>query len=448
MMMKDVRGLTGEVVTPDDPQYEEARQEWNRAIQKFPCVIVYCESVRDVQNAILWARKNEAKIRIRSGGHHYEGYSVGNGVLVIDISRLTNIYINENERLVRIQSGVRNRELYNAVGKLGYPFPGGTCPTVGVAGFTLGAGWGMSSRLFGLGSDQLLEVAMINYEGKLVKASANENEDLFWAFRGAGGGNFGVVVSLTYRLPPKTGNVTLVQLYAPNATKQLQEQFLAVWQEWLKKLDIRMTLNVSIYNSAEEGLAIFGRGIFYGDSENAKQLLKAFSDIGIDVTAQYVSFLEAVTIVMDSYPPYEKFKSTGRFVYRDYDAKEISRIAGTIQKPPQGSVFAAVTVYALGGRIRDIGKKETAFYYREARYIMGIQTVWEEDAFARENKEWLEPRFQYIRSMTKGSFVNFPYNKLKNYEKAYYGRNAERLREVNEKYDPFQVFTFPQGING
>ncbi|MFC0190189.1 FAD-dependent oxidoreductase [Fictibacillus aquaticus] len=447
-MSEDLKGLTGEIVTPEDPRYEQARQEWNRAIQKFPLVIVYCLEIKDVQNAIRWARKNKAEIRIRSGGHHYEGYSVGNGVLVIDISRLTRIDMHEGQRLVKIQSGVKNKELYEALGSRGYPFPGGTCPTVGVCGYVLGGGWGMSTRLFGLGSDQLLEIEIVNYKGKLLTCSEEKNKDLFWALRGAGGGNFGVVVSMTFRLPPKVDKVSLVQVYAPESSKAQQESFLTVWQEWLKKLDIRMTINVSIYNSEEEGLGIFGRGLFYGDTETASKLLQPFADIGLQITVRHLTFLEAVTAVMNDYPPFEKFQSTGRFVHRDFDNKEIRKIAGTIQKPADGSVFTAVTVYALGGRVSEISRKESAFYFRDARYIMGIQTVWTDDAFEKVNQDWLYPRFQYIRSVTKGSFVNFPYDRLGNYEKAYYGGNAEKLRKINREYDPHNVFTFPQGIKG
>lgn len=121
-------------------------------------------------------------------------------------------------------------------------------------------------------------------------------------------------------------------------------------------------------------------------------------------------------------------------------------IAALIQEPPEGSVYAAVSFYAMGGEIRKKGKRETAFFYRDARYIMGIQSVWTEDEFARENREWVRERLDYIKSITEGSFVNFPISNLKNYEREYFGDNARRLDQVNEKYDPFNVFTFPQGL--
>ncbi|OFD81220.1 FAD-linked oxidase [Bacillus mycoides] len=151
-------GLTSEIITRYDCEYEEARQEWNRAIQKFPLSIIYCFTKWDVSNAIIWARKNEITIRIRSGGHHYEGYSVGNNVLVIDISKMNSMQLNEHKNTLVIQGGAQNKQIYDFISSKGYPFPGGTCPTVGVSGYTLGGGWGYSSRYFGLGYDNLIEL--------------------------------------------------------------------------------------------------------------------------------------------------------------------------------------------------------------------------------------------------------------------------------------------------
>ena len=134
--------LTGEVITKSDSRYEEARQQWNRAIERYPLAIVYCSCEEDVSNAIKWARENHIEIRIRSGGHHYEGFSTGDDVLVIDVSRLNKIEVDEIKRVVYVDGGVRNRELYDKLCSKGYPFPGGGCPTVGVVGYTLGGGWG------------------------------------------------------------------------------------------------------------------------------------------------------------------------------------------------------------------------------------------------------------------------------------------------------------------
>jgi FAD/FMN-containing dehydrogenase len=244
-----LQGLTGEVVTMKDKIYDEAREEWNCTINKFPLVIVYCERKQDVVNAICWARKRCIGIRIRSGGHHYEGYSIGDLVLVIDVSRLNRLKLDKKRNILKMEAGAKNMEVYDLIGSNGDVFPGGTCPTVGVSGYALGGGWGLSCRLYGLGCDSLLELELVNYQGRLIKANRCCNSDLFWACRGAGGGNFGVVVSMTFQLPnPTNSPVTLFRFFYVGTTTAKQAQVMNTWQNWLLGLDKRMTLVGRFYN--------------------------------------------------------------------------------------------------------------------------------------------------------------------------------------------------------
>ena len=441
--------LTGVLVTPrSKQQYEQARQEWNRAIQKFPMAIIYCFTVKDVSNAVCWARQNNVGIRIRSGGHNYEGFSTGNHILVIDVSPMKQISIDEANNTLYIQSGVRNSELYNYVGERGYPFPGGTCPTVGVAGYVMGGGWGYSSRYLGLGCDSLLELEMVNYQGDIIKANAQHNPDLFWASKGGGGGNFGVVTKMTFRLPAKVDRVTLIEFRYYYPSEDTMTAFLDNWQKWLIGLDNRMTINASLFNSAEEGMGIFGRGLYFGPFEEVEGLLELLFPEGFRfVHLRELTFLEAMQIIEESYPEYEKFQSTGRFVNRQYSQTEIQNIVGLISQRAEGSVYTAITVYALGGKVAAVGKRDTAFYYRDAAYIMGIQTVWENNWYKRGNRYWLYEKFQYLKSITNGSYINFPYRFLTNYAREYYGENARMLQQINFWYDPMNVFRFPQAIS-
>ncbi len=203
----------------------------------------------------------------------------------------------------------------------------------------------------------------------------------------------------------------------------------------------------AFYNAGGEGLGIFANGFFYGSPERAREILQPFAEVErFQVELESLSFLEAVKIIEATYPPSEKFKSTGRFVHRSYSRGELENLADLIQRPAEGSVYDAISFYALGGEIRRVGKRETAFFYRNARYIMGFQSVWTEDVFARANRDWLRKRFEYIKSITVDSYVNFPISNLRNYEREYFGDNAERLERVNKKYDPFNVFRFPQGL--
>lgn len=445
-MSQSFEGLSGKVITPCSNEYEQARQEWNRAIQKFPIMIVYCYSVEDVRNAVCWGVCNGIKIRIRSGGHHYQGYSTGNDVLVIDVSHMKQLKLDEADNSVFVQSGVENREIYDYLGAREYPFPGGTCPTVGVSGYILGGGWGYSSRYLGLGCDSLIALEMIDYQGKVLKAEKNHNSDLFWACRGGGGGNFGIVTSMTFKLPAKIAQVTLIELEYLDASSSVMARFLNIWQEWLTVLDQRMTINASLYNSAVDGKGIYGKGLFYGSAAEAAQILQPFEQIGVALSLKEMSFLEAMQQIQDAYPDSEKFQSTGRFVNRKYSIMEINTIVELIGERAEGSVYTAVSVYALGGKVNEVGRQSTAFYYRDAAYIMGIQSVWEEDGYASANRCWLYKKFQSIKQLTSGSYVNFPYNCLADYEEEYYGGNMCRLRQIARKYDPMNIFSFPQAI--
>lgn len=440
-------GLTGDIVTPFDPVYREARQGFNRAIQLFPLIIVYCGNKKDVSNAVIWSRKHCVPIRIRSGGHNYEGYSNGDCILLIDISRMNHMKIDECLNQLKIQGGATNGQLYDFVSSNGYPFPGGTCPTVGVSGYSLGGGWGLSCRNFGLGCDSLKKIELVNYEGSVIKADCENHSDLFWACRGAGGGNFGVIVSMTFNLPQKVNKVTLIEIDYLNVDSDEQEKFLYTWQEWLKTADNRITLISRIYNSVEDGLAMLIRGIFYGEPEEAKQILAGFLALdGADYSIKYMTFLEAVTIIGSAYPSSEKFQSVSRFALRDFTCVERSEIVDLIKDRPQGSVFAGISMYALGGRVSEIGTDDTAFYYRNANYIIWLETIWEESRYAEDNREWINDRFPCFKAITTGSYVNFPYGMLPDYLEEYYGIHANILTKIKIKYDPLNIFSFPQSI--
>ena len=279
MINYDYRELTGEVITREDFEYEEERKGWNRAIEKYPLVIVYCECEEDIRNAIIFAKTNSLSVRIRSGRHHYEGYSTGNDIVVIDVSKMNKIYIDEENSKIKIQGGVKNRELYEVTGKRRYPFPGGGCPTVGVVGFTLGGGWGYSSRLLGLGCDRLVEVELINCNGELVICNKEENEDLFWALRGCGGGNFGIVTSMTFNLPSKVENVTLVNIDFTNIDIEENIDLIEKWQELYKTLDKRANFKLVSYNCLERGRGAKIVGLIYGDKKLANDILRPIKDI-------------------------------------------------------------------------------------------------------------------------------------------------------------------------
>lgn len=448
--MKDNKyfGLTGAVITSTDQEYEEATLSWNRAIQKRPAVIVFCEKVEDIKNAIKWSKENNMSFRIRSGRHHYEGFSTGDDLLVIDVSKLNKIELNEEKGIVKIQAGTRNREIYEVLNSKNYPFPGGGCPTVGAVAYTLGGGWGYSARFLGLGCDNLLELEMMNFNGEIIKANKDENKDLFWALRGAGGGNFGVVLSMTFKLAKKVEMATLVRIDYKNTTLEESIKVVEAVQEEFKTIDNRFNAKMAVYNSKENGKGVFITGLFYGTKEEAESVLKPFENLAniTEFDLRYMRVLEANREIQDSHPDYEKYKSGGRVVKRDYNKEEIKNLIEIIDTRAKGSIYTAVSLYGLGGNIRNLSKEETAFTYRDANFIMGFQSVWEEDKFADINKEWFLERFKIIKELTDGSFISFPLKEIDNYKKEYYADDLDKLERIKAKYDPENLFDFPQRI--
>lgn len=447
----DFSEFKGKIVSEESSYYEEATLSWNRAVKSKPKAILYCYNEDDVVTAIKFIKKNNLEFRIRSGGHSYEGYSTGDDLIVIDISNLKYIKIDEENKKVTFGGGIRNQEAYESLGNKSYPFPGGGCPTVGIVGLILGGGWGYSSRYFGLAADSLIEATIINYEGEKIIVNKDLNSDLFWALKGIGGGNVGVITSVTLALKDKVDKGTLIRINYKNLSKDRATEVIEILQKLYKDLNVKINMKTVMYNSKKDGIGIKLIGLFYGNKEECENILKPILDLGAyiknkDLDLDYLSILECNNIIQFSHPDYESYKSTGRFLYEDLKKEEIEKLYEIIRNKAKGSVYNAVSLYGMGGNIKNVKNEDSAFYYRDSKFILGFQSVWEEDIYAEINKKWVVNNFNFIKSITKGSFVNFPLKELENYEDEYYGGNLERIKEVKKTYDPENFFDFPQVV--
>lgn len=434
------QGLTGKVILPEDPEYNWARQEYNLAVDKYPLAIVYCFDQQDVANAVVWSRKRKIPLRIRSGGHNYEGYSTGNGCLVIDTSCMNDIIVNSGDNTTAVQAGTRLLPLYQRLAEYGYTFPGGTCPTVAISGLVLGGGIGLSTRLLGLTADSLLEAEMINAEGELLTANSNGNAALFWALRGAGGGNFGVVTNYKFGLQ-KAEKITLIQLRWDHNVLA-RNKFIGIWQEWLPNLDRRMSSFSGIYKCGA-----WMNAFFYGLPAEAREILGpilAIQGISQEVI-EYVPLLNAVERIGAMYAKRDAFQAPGRFVFCYFTKRQLDNLGAIMDRAPS-ETESSIRVYSLGGAVRDTGPKATAFPARNADYIMVITSSWEKKQEELLHRVWIKAGYDYIYQITKGSYVNFPYDRTPGYEAAYFQENLLSLQCIKQKYDPHNVFHFPQGI--
>ncbi|MGL4876362.1 MAG: FAD-binding protein, partial [Clostridium sp.] len=426
--------------------YDEKRMCFNRAINKKPLAIAYCENTKQLREALNLIKKYNFPFRIRSGTHHYEGFSTGDDIFVIDISKMNDIDINFDENTVTIEGGVRNRELYEAVGKYDIPFPGGGCPTVGVIAYTLGGGWGYSARHLGLGIDSLISMEMMNSKGDLLNVSETENVELFYALKGSGGGNFGIITKLKFNLPKKEENGTLVLLEKSNISVEYMTEIFLNWDKQIKSLDQRLNMKIAFYKDKVKGLGVKIIGIFYGDIANLNKALEKLVTLNeFENNSKSLSILNINRWIQDAHPDYEKYKSTGRFTKESYEKEDVFRILNILEKPNKGSVYTAISLYGLGKATCN-KRSEDSFYYRNSKGIIGFQSVWEEDVFAAENKAFVLENFKIIKELTKGSFVSFPLKELDNYMDEYYGEYKHKLIEVKKRYDKENFFKFEQEI--
>jgi len=434
----------GSVIRPDSAKYRTARQEFNRAIEKYPSSISYCTSEQDVVCAVQEAVRTGNCLRIRSGGHNYEGFSAGNGAAVIDVGCMNSISLGGDT--LTAGPGALNSAIYEAVGAAGYPFPSGTCPSVAISGLTQGGGWGLSARMFGLACDSLQNVTMVDAFGQQHVASKVSEPDLFFALRGGGGGNFGVVTSMTFRLPPKLFNVTYVTLSASKVNNDTAACFIQQIQQWLLSDDFCFTPIARVQHIPGQGKGLILRGIYYGTEQQARTSLADFLSLGLTGTFEETTFLQATRIVEAGYPSYEYFVTGGRFASIPFTKCESLAIVSLLDKLAEGSTGATISLYGLGGAIKEKTSCETAFFYRDALNIISLTTNWEGPEADDRNRTWFSPRYRLLESLTYGAYINFPSLENLNYMHAYYGGNQKELSLIKTRIDPCNVFRFPQSI--
>ena len=442
--MKKVK-LTGRIVTPDDLGYEQARTNNNLNNPKYPSVIVFCQDTKDVINALNWARENNEPFRIRSGRHSYENYSLLNKGLVIDISDMNDIQLNLQEMTVKIEAGANLGSVYRVLGEQGVTIPAGTESSVGVVGLTLGGGIGMLSRPFGLTCDNLIEIEMVGVSGHegatVIQANRQKNSDLLWASCGGGGGNFGIVTSLTFKLHP----INDVAIFSITWGWEDFERAFDAWQKWAPYTDERLTSQIEL--KSKEIDEIVAQGEFVGSASELKKLLRPLRKTGTprNIWIKEVPYLKAVEffdIPSGNQPALRK--RSGSFIERPFPHAAIVQMKEFLAKPPNRNT--TIWQQSLGGAVGQVAPNRTAYYYRNALMAQEYNTSWKKPKEEEKNIRWVENVRRALSPYTTGDYVNFPDRFIKDWLTAYYGRNVRRLREVKSKYDPLNVFHFPQSI--
>jgi FAD/FMN-containing dehydrogenase len=443
--------LRGALIQPGDEGYDEARKVHNAMIAKHPRLIAYCADVADVIASVNFAREHDVLLAVRGGGHNGGGLGVADDGLVIDLSLIRGVRVDPEARTVRVEGGATWGDVDHATHAFGLAVPTGIISTTGVGGLTLGGGHGYLSRKFGLTIDNLLEADVVLADGSLVRASEEENEDLFWAIRG-GGGNFGVVTSFLFR-----GNPVSTVYAGPMFWEMEQAEEIMRWyREFIPQAPEDMYgffafLVVPPAPPFPEHL--HGKkmcGIIWcysGPLEEAEEAFRpvrqeagppAFEHVGPMPLPVLNSLFDAL------YPPGLQWYWRGDFATELSDEAIALHLRYGSEVP---TMHSSMHIYPIDGAPHRAGKHETAFSYREATFSQVIIGVDPDPANNERIISWTRDYWDAVHPHSGGgAYVNFMMDEGQERVKATYRDNFERLVDIKNKYDPTNLFRVNQNI--
>ncbi len=436
--------LTGTVVYPNDPEYQQARMNWNPFTNAFPSVFVFARQVQDVVNAVKWARENRVPIRMRSGRHALaKDFSQTNGGIVIDTGLMTDVKVDKEHWTATVQAGIRVGVLVRMLAREGILAPFGDSSTVGIGGISTGGGITAIQRTAGVISDNILGATLVDANGDILHVNNNNHPDLYWAIRGGGGGNFGIITSYTFRIRPAPPQVGIFQIIWP--WEQLDE-VVDAWQRWAPYVDRRLGTILEVY-SKTNGL-LRSQGIFLGPKAELRNLIRPLRETGtpVKVLLDEVTLLEAIEFWAPNEPlfddQYTSWSST--WMEKTLPADGINAIHRFLELAA-GSESNFFFLNS-GGVMNRVPPEDTAFFWRNTKYYMEWDASWSREADAQRNIMLVEQTRAWLQPYITGSYVNVPDLYIRNYGQEYYGGNFARLRKVKAEYDPENVFDFVQSI--
>ncbi|MHC4176766.1 MAG: FAD-binding oxidoreductase [Planctomycetota bacterium] len=443
--------LRGDLLTPGAPGYDQARSIWNAMIDRRPGLIVRCAGAADVIRAVNFARTHDLLVAVRGIGHNIAGHAVCDGGIMIDLAGMKSVRIDAPGRRARVEPGVTLGELDNEAQAFALAVPVGINSTTGIAGLTLGGGFGWLSRKYGLTADNLISADVVTAAGELVTASADENPDLFWGIRG-GGGNFGVVTSFEFAAHPVGPEVLsglivhpfedaaeILRRYRDFAARAPDE--LTVWVV-MRKAPPLPFLPENVHGTEVVVLAALYAGEI-SEAEAALEPLRALGKPIADVIAPqpFTAFQSAFDPLLT--PGFRNY-------WKSHDFRELSddalhtmiRFADTLP-----SDHCEIFIGQVGGAINRVAADATPYYHRDAEFIMNVHGRWEHAEDDDRCISWCRELFQATEPYASGGvYVNFMTQEEEERVQAAYGKVYLRLVELKDKYDPTNLFRLNQNI--
>jgi FAD/FMN-containing dehydrogenase len=445
------RKVRGTVALPGEDGYDAARTIWNGMVDRRPGLVVRCLGAADVINAVNLAREEKLLLAVRGGGHNIAGNAVCNGGLLIDLSLMRSVRVDPASATARVEPGATLADFDKEAQEFALVTPLGINSTTGVAGLTLGGGFGWTTRKFGLTVDNLLSADVVTADGKLLRASGRENPDLFWALRG-GGGNFGVVTSFEFKLHPLGPQVLSGLIVHPlEQARELLPQFRRIARgapdELTTWVVMRKAPPLPFLPTEWHGKEVLVFAACYaGDMKDGEKALAALRALGKPIadvisphpfTAWQAAFDPLLTPGARNY-----WKSHD---FADLTDAAIDVILNSLRELP--SPECEVFIAHVGGAMARIPGNATAWPNRDAHFVMNVHTRWQDKAQDAACIAWARHLFEATAPFASGSvYVNFmPDDESDRVEKAY-GTNYRRLAEIKRRYDPSNLFRMNQNI--
>lgn len=442
--------MRGELITPDDSSYDEARSVWNGMIDRRPAMIARCTGTHDVIAAIGFARSEGMTVAVRGGAHNVAGNATCDGGLVIDLSPMKGVRVDADARTVRAQAGLTWGELDQETQGFGLATTGGLVTSTGIAGFTLGGGIGWMMRKHGLACDNLISADVVTADGQTAHASETENGELLWGLRG-GGGNFGVVTEFEFRLHPVSQVFGGLLAWPAEGAREV----LRFWRDWVAGTpDELCTMAAFLYAPPEPfvppefvGAPIFALACFHLDPEgSAERDLQPLRDLNPALDVLGPMPYQAIQGMFDGGVP-RGSRNYWRSGYVDALSDEgieaIVKYADGVPAP-----LGQLHVHQMGGAASRVPSGATAFGNRDAGFLMNYIGLWLEPAEDEANRAWVRNASDALAPFGTGArYVNFLADEGEaGVRSAYESETYTRLENLKGKYDPTNFFHLNQNI--
>lgn len=445
------RSLRGPVCLPGDPGYEEARSLWNAMIDRRPAMIVRAMGAADVIRTVRFAAEQNALLAVRGGGHNIAGNAVCDGGLMLDLSLMKSVQVDPSAKRVRVEPGATLGDLDKETTAFGHVVPTGVNSTTGVAGLTLGGGFGWTTRKFGMTVDSLIGADLVTADGKLLRVNGNENSNLFWAIRG-GGGNFGVVTSFFFRMHAMEPTVLAGLLvhpfdHAPDLLRRYRDMVAEMPDELTVWVVMRKAPPLPVLPEAWHGREVMIFALCWcGEMAAGERAVMELRRLGRPI-ADLIG-PQPFTAWQSAFDPL--LTPGARNYWKSHDFLELSdgaidAMLAAIRVLPtdESEIFLA----HLGGAMGRVPPEATAYALRKPHFVMNVHTRWRSAADDERCIGWARNLFRATAAHAAGSvYVNFMPDDEPDRVAAAYGPSYARLSEIKRHYDPHNLFRLNQNI--